>query len=117
MSSTFLYLIFSLYSLGQTIQVLFWTFFVIASIACIIYFFGNDFDEFIDKFKLLKIKKIYLIISIITLIFTCFVPSKEDLVEIYLIPKIANNELIKNVPDYIQQYIKKELLEKNEDKK
>lgn len=69
----------------------------------------SQFDELIRANKFISLcKKITIYSALIALPFS-FVPEQKTAIAIYLIPKIANNQSLQKIPDYINQWILKEL--------
>jgi len=59
--------------------------------------------------KCIKAIKISTIIGLITLIIVTFTPDTKTLIAMYIVPKIVNSKVVNNIPDYLQEYIKKNL--------
>ena len=78
----------------------------------ILYFCTEEEEDKLIATK--SIKSVSIIFSISLLIYT-IIPSTNTLYQMLIVPKFANSEFAKQLPDYLNQYIKNELI-KNEKK-
>jgi hypothetical protein len=58
-----------------------------------------------------KNAKIIFVIGIIMLFITVFIPSKKDIVTMYIVPAVTQNETIKEIPDKLVKLLDKWLEE------
>lgn len=78
-----------------------------------IYFSIDEEDE--GRFIIKKSIKLISIIFSISLLINTIIPSTNALYQMLIIPKFANSEFAKQLPDYLNYYVKNELI-KNEKK-
>jgi hypothetical protein len=68
--------------------------------------FHGDGD---NENKLLKISFRIFKVTLCVLVLGQFIPDKKTLAAMYVMPKMANSQLVQNIPSYVQTFIEKEL--------
>ena len=73
---------------------------VFAVLLCAVPYIEDDIDTIDWKMVILSVR-----IAVAFIILSIIIPSKQDLIAIYVIPKIVNNEILVELPDYIKTFL------------
>lgn len=109
-TSTNLYLFFTISSILTLSKILFSIFICSSGLFLVFYLMSCSDDKYNEKSKITMMYFKYLKISTISTILSCFliifIPTKQEFAMIYIIPKIANSETLSKISQEIPDIVK-----------